>query len=1416
MKVFLRLKPNSLNVENSQDQEEAYTIVSSTSLISKIPIPELWDECSRKSKKFSEPRITNRKFSFTKIFGTQSTQTEIFDEAIKLQISDFLRGRSSTIMTYGTSDSGKSYTLLGTPTVPGMISLSIEFIFSAVNCTLSPWYKPDSRNRAISLDEPGRLIEIQTRNKLLSSRLINRSQCNEEYQNLEDLIEKDREACNDAMNSVWISFAEIYNEIVYDLLEEDEDGKNLPLKLVTDSQGAAFVKGLRWICVTTGKEAYQILMAGQTRLSVAATSLNPRSSRSHSIFTIKLMKYSKENAPEEVEISTVTFCDLAGSGRTRMASCNDKLLAETRNINSGLLVLGRCLKAIWEFQTSKQSTEAVGTFRESKLTRLFQRALSGREQLTLMVTVNTSPKFYVDTQIVLYFSTIAGKIMLDVPQRPSTGGTSSHSQKSVGCWEDYTPPLLLSSEKAISEEQQDKEDLELENEKLKAEISRLKTLETKKEIDIREDVANVYNKIIKDLDEGWKERLQVVEEAQEGLLKWSVTTVEEFYKERIDSMGGRKRRRIESGDYNDEDKAVLQDLEEENVRITSKVVILKEEVKKLRAQREKVTIEKNEKSFTIGLMKEELDALKKSIIEFEEANPLVDESARLVDRLRELIKCKETEAATLSGDLERAKNEYVRIKSTNVELEKELNDARTVLDEYSESMDAIKSQLLERNKYIMNLQNQLVILKQQLAEIEADKQEIKEKYNNAEAENVILSKKLEECEETLRQKELTISQLSSNVVECKKPSLHDTRLVTEDVKLIAKKISSISSYHGSAVDTNDSEIDEEFSEMDSKFFSKELRSDSILRNSEFDRMSEDINFEDANDRTSFLEAIERVYRCAFRSVVDSSKDDSGIVMNSDTGSRKTSTENNIPMVELHEKSVQTSQSQTNTFIQGRVEQLQLDYTNLKTQHLRETLRVTELSEELENVKYTMQTLKETSQDGERRVEDYRHRLASKEEEIERVVEDKVDLEKKLNEAFRMQEIKRLEYERKIDELKGRLKIREQSEDRTSKCLEEYLERSATLESQLSVVHMQLERASIKCLAEHVPRIDKLEKDLSGKTLLVSQLDSKLSEVERDLIRVSELGEKVAEFENTLDKCQREKDDLRRQLHERSESQASLEWKLKRLTNIVKERDTDITTVKTDLGEIVRMNLDNSEIAKGLSKEVMDAFKKLNVIKEEQLRSEETRRKLERMSRQEASNLRARLGAFERNAALLNFVRESNENAQDELDRLKILLHEKEREMSLFKKNRDTTIRKYESLVRQLQIDLERNERQSGKIGKIFQKCIKEDSRGESSISGVCKKSDSVPIVIQKKESSSKISDSSKSSTLSKHSSLQTIVPSTDRIAIATREDHLEVEEGIAKAGYIQLHELLSRHTTFHLLRSVDTEQDAEMLLLAMW
>lgn len=124
--------------------------------------------------------------------------------------------------------------------------------------------------------------------------------------------------------SIWVSFIEIYNEVIFDLLEPCSGSSRTQLKLCVDGHKNYFVKGtiflllifcspflimilmagLKQICVQSAAEAYSIYLFGKKNLNVACTKMNENSSRSHCIFVIKLLNQSD---PEFVTMSKYVF-----------------------------------------------------------------------------------------------------------------------------------------------------------------------------------------------------------------------------------------------------------------------------------------------------------------------------------------------------------------------------------------------------------------------------------------------------------------------------------------------------------------------------------------------------------------------------------------------------------------------------------------------------------------------------------------------------------------------------------------------------------------------------------------------------------------------------------------------------------------------------------------------------------------------------------------------------------------------------------------------------------------------------------------------------------------------------------------------------------------------------------------------------
>lgn len=98
IKVYLRIKPVPKKLKLTEEQQEAYKVINSTTLVTKLPILDNNISCVKQSK--SNENVS-KKFTFSQTFGPETTQLELFEQTVQQQMIDFLAGHNCTIMTYG-------------------------------------------------------------------------------------------------------------------------------------------------------------------------------------------------------------------------------------------------------------------------------------------------------------------------------------------------------------------------------------------------------------------------------------------------------------------------------------------------------------------------------------------------------------------------------------------------------------------------------------------------------------------------------------------------------------------------------------------------------------------------------------------------------------------------------------------------------------------------------------------------------------------------------------------------------------------------------------------------------------------------------------------------------------------------------------------------------------------------------------------------------------------------------------------------------------------------------------------------------------------------------------------------------------------------------------------------------------------
>lgn len=358
----------------------------------------------------SDDNSTERQYTFSDIFNDSVSQAQVYESCIKAAISNITGDRGATFLTYGTSGSGKTYTLLGSNNSPGIVPRAIEQVFVENSKLISP--QPNlkiDKTMIQTLDDESVRDEI---NKVESMKRILQNRDNSHVR-MKSIIQREhsfqQKEDPDVRVFIWVSFVEIYNENVYDLLaQESIFGKRKPMKILSN-EGNAYIKDLTCVYAGSSEDAYNILQFGIQSATYGSTDVNSNSSRSHSIFSMTVVSFSV--ATQLINYSVYKFCDLAGSERLKKTGTVGDRLKEAQKINTSLLVLGRCLETVYKNQKSKKLAEIVPV-RDSKLTMLIQSALLGKEKLTMIVNLYPTEEYYDENINVLNFSSIAKQIVL--------------------------------------------------------------------------------------------------------------------------------------------------------------------------------------------------------------------------------------------------------------------------------------------------------------------------------------------------------------------------------------------------------------------------------------------------------------------------------------------------------------------------------------------------------------------------------------------------------------------------------------------------------------------------------------------------------------------------------------------------------------------------------------------------------------------------------------------------------------------------------------------------------------------------------------------------------------------------------------------------------------------------------------------
>lgn len=420
VQVYCRLKP----MQHPAD-------VSCMKLISDTTVVITPPESAMNFRNSSNKEIQT---TFSRVFSPDATQKEIFNIVALPLVENVIRGRNSLLFTYGVTGSGKTYTMTGETQDAGIMPRCLDVLFNSIaNYQTKKFiFKPDKLNGFDIQGEADAMLDRQ--NELHAGLMLQRNGKSGKVRRVESdsesnpMIVRDIDESQtvqvdqDNVYAVFVTYVEIYNNSVYDLLE-DEDIRNkvLQSKIVReDGNKNMYVHAVTEIEVKSSEEAFEVFQRGQRRRRVAHTALNAESSRSHSVFTIRLVQAPLDGEGEQIIqdkrvvcITQLSLVDLAGSERTNRTKNTGQRLREAGNINNSLMTLRSCLEILRENQL--QGTNKIVPYRDSKLTHLFKNYFDGEGQVRMIVCVNPRTDDYDETIQVMKFAEMTQEVQVAKP-----------------------------------------------------------------------------------------------------------------------------------------------------------------------------------------------------------------------------------------------------------------------------------------------------------------------------------------------------------------------------------------------------------------------------------------------------------------------------------------------------------------------------------------------------------------------------------------------------------------------------------------------------------------------------------------------------------------------------------------------------------------------------------------------------------------------------------------------------------------------------------------------------------------------------------------------------------------------------------------------------------------------------------------
>lgn len=292
------------------------------------------------------------RYAFDRVFDSTASQTDVFEETCKPLLDGILNGYNASVFAYGATGCGKTHTISGTPQDPGLIFLTMKELYNRIQ---------DARDES----------EVHVR----------------------------------------LSYLEIYNETIRDLLSSEPTPPGAGLALREDANNRISVVGITELVPESPESVLEYIQEGNLRRTMSPTEANAVSSRSHAVLQINVtQKPRTASMTEQTTSASLNIIDLAGSERASATRNNGARMKEGANINKSLLALGNCINALCQSGGTRKHVP----YRNSKLTRLLKFSLGGNCKTVMVVCISPSSAHYEETHNALKYANQAKNIRTKV------------------------------------------------------------------------------------------------------------------------------------------------------------------------------------------------------------------------------------------------------------------------------------------------------------------------------------------------------------------------------------------------------------------------------------------------------------------------------------------------------------------------------------------------------------------------------------------------------------------------------------------------------------------------------------------------------------------------------------------------------------------------------------------------------------------------------------------------------------------------------------------------------------------------------------------------------------------------------------------------------------------------------------------